>query len=481
MGIHRIYDVFNDVIWLTTFLCAIVNVRKMECLDKRESCSKIMEDYYKHLDEMRRRGTFCDAQLICRDDKRHSFPIHRAVLASCSPYFRALFTSGMTEAQNLHVEIPGIGSEAMNAIISYAYTRKFEISTDNVENLLSAADRFHVFGILKACGDFLYTQLSVENCIGIYKFANFHHCEQLSRKVWSYILVKFCEIAEESTEFLQLDISDLTTMLADDELNVRFEEDAFDAAVRWINFMPQTRKRYYCELLPNFRLGHINTDYFLEHVYTNPEIQHRRDCQSVMKEAWDTIQSIRSIGVVSSDARNPFLRPRVPHEVIFLVGGWARNGVTMSVETYDTRADKWYHAHPTLCAPRAYHGSVAMNNLIYVVGGYDGTRYHNSVLCFDPIKVAWREVAPMYAARCYVAVAELNGYVYACGGYDGRLRHNSVERYNPLTNQWSYVASMHRQRSDSGSAAVCGKCRELNRRNDNDNLLVQILYTNRYN
>ena len=41
------------------------------------------------------------------------------------------------------------------------------------------------------------------------------------------------------------------------------------------------------------------------------------------------------------DPTNPLARPRVPHELLFVVGGWSGGSPTNIVETYDTRADRW--------------------------------------------------------------------------------------------------------------------------------------------
>jgi len=38
---------------------------------------------------------------------------------------------------------------------------------------------------------------------------------------------------------------------------------------------------------------------------------------------------------------NPIARPRVPHELLFVVGGWSGGSPTNILETYDIRADRW--------------------------------------------------------------------------------------------------------------------------------------------
>lgn len=37
------------------------------------------------------------------------------------------------------------------------------------------------------------------------------------------------------------------------------------------------------------------------------------------------------------DLKNPLARPRVPHEILFAIGGWSAGSPTNFVETYDTR------------------------------------------------------------------------------------------------------------------------------------------------
>lgn len=54
--------------------------------------------------------------------------------------------------------------------------------------------------------------------------------------------------------------------------------------------------------------------------------------------------------------------------------------------------------------PRTYHGLCALNNLIYMIGGFDGNEHFSTVRSFDPVAKEWRERACMYHARCYVSV-----------------------------------------------------------------------------
>jgi kelch-like protein 10 len=52
-----------------------------------------------------------------------------------------------------------------------------------------------------------------------------------------------------------------------------------------------------------------------------------------------------------------------------------------------------------LTDPRAYHGTAALGHDIYVIGGFDGVEYFNSVRCFNPVTKGWSEIAPMNVKR----------------------------------------------------------------------------------
>ncbi len=64
------------------------------------------------------------------------------------------------------------------------------------------------------------------------------------------------------------------------------------------------------------------------------------------------------------------IRPRIPHEIMLIIGGWSLGSPTNSIETYDSRADIWQNFAHCDKVPRAYHGSIVIGNCIYIIGGY---------------------------------------------------------------------------------------------------------------
>lgn len=65
---------------------------------------------------------------------------------------------------------------------------------------------------------------------------------------------------------------------------------------------------------------------------------------------------------------HPLLRPRVPYDVLFAIGGWTAGSPTNFIETYDPRADRWLLSSDNDTVPRAYHGICTLKGLIYMIG-----------------------------------------------------------------------------------------------------------------
>ncbi|EDW46323.1 GM13266 [Drosophila sechellia] len=157
------------------------------------------------------------------------------------------------------------------------------------------------------------------------------------------------------------------------------------------------------------------------------------ECEAAKPLIVDTFKFMYDLDFLNPQADElttpPLAMPRLPHEVIFAIGGWSGGTSKGCIETYDTRADRWVTINAEDPAgPRAYHGTAVLGFKIFSIGGYDGVEYFNTCRVFDAVKKKWNEIAPMHCRRCYVSVTELNGMIYAIGGYDGHNRLNTVER-----------------------------------------------------
>jgi len=99
------------------------------------------------------------------------FPCHKALMASASEYFRCLFTTSLEEQGRSSIVIGGVCASSMELVLNYVYCGRVELTTENVQSLLSAANLFQLKGLRDGCADYMERKIEVDNCIGIHFFA----------------------------------------------------------------------------------------------------------------------------------------------------------------------------------------------------------------------------------------------------------------------------------------------------------------------
>lgn len=67
--------------------------------------------------------------------------VHKVVLASCSPYFRAMFTSSFRECSAPEVTLRDVCPQVFGRLIDFAYTSHITVGEKCVLHLLLAAMR----------------------------------------------------------------------------------------------------------------------------------------------------------------------------------------------------------------------------------------------------------------------------------------------------------------------------------------------------
>ncbi|XP_077580474.1 kelch-like protein 10 [Stigmatopora nigra] len=418
----------------------------MNCVDGRLE-GKFAECVY---EELRQTRGLSDA-IINVDHVE--FHIHKIIMCNSSPYFGALFLRWSTPDQKVYA-IQGLSAHLMQLFIDFAYTGSVFVTEDNVKDLLIAADKFNVSGIVEICCRFLTEQLCPENCIGIWQFTMNCHTPQLQQNAYQYILYHFEEVAT-SDELRQLSMQDFGEMLDRDDLIVKKENIVYEAILHWIAQEPWERGKNMPTLLSKIRLALTSQEYITINVLTNQLVQNSRECLEMVTFASRVINHMAANSV--SAYCNLVARPRLPSAILLAIGGWSGPSATECIEAYDVHANCWDYLFENMDQPRAYCGATFLNDAIYCLGGFDGTEHYNTVSRFDLRTRTWQEVAPMHSRRCYVSVTVLNGCIFALGGYDGHVRLKTAEYYRPETNQWTLVNSMHEQRSDASCTTLNDK------------------------
>ncbi|XP_015785870.1 kelch-like protein diablo [Tetranychus urticae] len=403
------------------------------------------------LHSLRKRRELCDVVLIV---SKRKILAHRVVLSACSPYFHAMFTGELQESRQAEVEIKDIDEHAMELLVDFAYTSHIVVEEGNVQVLLPAACLLQMTEIQEVCCEFLKRQLDPSNCLGIRAFADTHSCQKLFHYADKFTQERFQEVIE-SEEFLLLPVHQLIDIISSDELNVRLEEQVYNAIMSWVKYNVAERRQHLRLVLEHVRLSQLTAKFLVGTVGSDILIKSDDVCRDLVDEAKNylLLPNERAIMIGSR------FRPRKPirkGEVLFAVGGWCSGDAISSVERYDPNTNEWRMVAP-MSKRRCGVGVGVLNDLLYAVGGHDGQSYLNSIERYDPHTNQWStDVAPTDSCRTSVGVAVLNDCLYAVGGQDGVSCLNYVEKYDPNTNRWTKVAPMSTKRLGVAVAVLNG-------------------------
>ncbi|XP_077998525.1 kelch-like protein 17 [Glandiceps talaboti] len=394
------------------------------------------QDAFVAMYRMRQRGVLCDITLKVGLGR---IPAHKLVLASCSPYFQAMFTSDMSECRQPEITMHDVDCHALELLVKFAYTAEVTVTEKNVQTLLPAASLLQLHTVREACCRFLMDQLDPTNCLGIRRFADTHGCYELQQTSHKFALLNFTEVSQ-SEEFHQLPKQEVLDLISSDQLNVMSEELVFEAVIRWISHDVTTRGQYTAELTKFVRLPLLSRDFFMNHVESNNIVRTCVECKDYLIEAMKYHLCPEQRAILQSP-RTRERRAEGLTSMLFSIGGGSLFAIHSECECYDARKDRWTTVAP-MTTRRARLGVGVIAGQIYAVGGYDGTNDLASVECYCVYTNMWQTVEPLGTRRSCVGVGIMNGLLFAMGGYDGASCLNSCERYDPLTNIWTSIAPM---------------------------------------
>ncbi|XP_035229277.1 kelch-like protein 10 isoform X2 [Stegodyphus dumicola] len=393
------------------------------------------------LNRLRMTGKYCDVVLATEDGGM--FRVHKAAMCWCSSYFRTVFTTSLADLTSgdksktrNFILIPNVSASILETIIHYAYSGKTLVNEDNVNELLPAADQFDVEGMVDYCTKFLLKSLSAENCLGIWRFGKDYFIKSLEQEAFRFVLNHFPAVVETSEEFFELSDSSLKCILKEDTLNTKKELPVWKSIRRWCDYKLTERLPYIPTLLQCVRLAVMPIKDFQEVIDDDKVKNYECGVFTSLVAKYILGKEIKFLSASEFQKVEPLFIPRLPHDVLFCLGGWSLSGPTNLLEVYDCRIDNWKLVELEHSIwPRVYHKCISYAHYIYVLGGSEGFSCLNTCLRFDTLAKKFEEVSPMHERRCYLSAVLLSDKIYAIGGYNGDDRLGTVEEYNIQLNQ----------------------------------------------
>ncbi|XP_069505375.1 kelch-like ECH-associated protein 1A isoform X2 [Ambystoma mexicanum] len=401
---------------------------------------------FERMDELRKNNELCDARLrVNHCGEEEIFQVHKVVLAACSPYFKAMFTSDFRECHAEEIAIQDVSPKVMRKLIEFAYTSRITVGEKCVLHVLLASTMYQMDDVAKACCDFLVKHLDPSNVIGILKFAERIGCMDLFQKGKEYINLHFSEVIREE-EFLNLNHCELLELISQDSLNVLCESEIYNACLQWIRCDLNNRAEYFYIILNAVQIHALPPSFIKLQLRECPILHKVNSCRDYLSRIFQAMA-----------LRKPLPRIRLRgNPLIYAAGGFLQHSLP-SMVAYNPRTDEWIKLTDMPC-PRSGLGACTVRGLFYAVGGRNNAPNENTdssaLDCFNPMTQQWLSRCAMNVPRNRVGVGVIDAAIYAIGGSSGSDHHSSVEKYDPDSDVWMFVASMFVPRIGAG-VAVC--------------------------
>ena len=188
---------------------------------------------------------------------------------------------------------------------------------------------------------------------------------------------------------------------------------------------------------------------------------------SASSSASSAVDSFWTTGFPMPTARSEIAGAAL-NDKIYIIGGFDETGrSSSSVQVYDASVGEWVTTTATattktvapLPEPLDHAAAASYNGKLYVVGGGYLNRgdLSNKLFIYDPTTNKWTEGKDMPSARGALTANFINGTLYAVGGVDASGAVSDNWAYNPVTNTWTEKAPLPTAREHLTSVVVDDK------------------------
>lgn len=416
--------------------------------------TKFVDNDYRHsfmpsMEAMWKDSHYTDIGLKFQDTTIHC---HKLILGTASPFFNAMFTSGLKESSSSEIEINDIEAGAAQSLIKYVYTGMLEITVNNVESLVPACELFQFNRLKKPCEDFMLQHVGPSNCIGFCKFAKLYSLEELVDKSRKYMMTHFRDVVLHSDEFTKLSPADLIEYISDDEIVVPNENIVFEAVKRWVKAAEEERTPSFTSIAEYIRFPFCTGDFLCYEVMEEP-LMVGPECQKILQEAraYHMIPDQRPY--FSTDRARPRLSSRCSL-TLYVLGGILENNDCCTNIAFMHYGGKTLSelAQAGLKRPLEdlrFSSACATPKGILVTGGSDGTSVQDDCFFLTAESLKKESMGSMECARFRHQSVLHDHAVFVIGGEDEFCRPlSSVEKFDLHLETWSEVASMHQPLSN---------------------------------
>jgi len=359
------------------------------------------------------------------------FHCHKLILAIKSPYFDQKFFPSAA-ASHEQIVLNDISADGFDKVLQFMYTGETELSDENVEHVLRAADLMKLTELTTFCVDYLAASLSPETCSRYWKIAEQMNLATLALACKRLCVKEFGKIRSSSVVG-SLSEKMMRELLEDDDLVVESEEHVCETLLTWLNSQSNPVQPY--QLLTHIRWSGVPVEYVKTKLITNNVLMTDRQCFEFLSK----VISYRLTGV-QFNGLNTFHRPSTGVEQCVVVVGQIDGGTPTSdvhrVSLQRKELTRNMQAIP-YTMQKEVAACVGLSGIqLFVTGiGENMSETWKWESAFG-----WVRCADLLKGRRRHCAAFVNSTsMYVLGGFDDNLKVSldRIEQYSTVTNKWT--------------------------------------------
>lgn len=398
-----------------------------------------------------------------------SFPCHRALLASSSDYFWAMFGEGTAESSAGSIRLPALTPQGLETILDFLYSGWLSLSASTLPVVLKTARYLQVETALSVCERFMMESLNAENCCCYANLAECHALLNILETANQTIAMEMKGLLQENRDdLLSLNIQSLTAVLDADDVPGVKELDLVKLTLSWLEEngpLPLLKSNF---LLSRLRFGLVAPEDLMK-----LSCAHKAMATPLIRGQLTRILEYHGMGSAQpiAQSRQSTLRES-PNRVVLVGGGASVNWPEQQVWAFDPRSRK---CSPTSCVLPLRLKSFCVCSLggfLFVLGGdevkvgEEGAKTSvtmetsNRVWRFDSRFGSWEKVESMLERRAQFTCCLLQHTIYAIGGRQSLPSTNtdaavaSVEFYDMRAGKWRRGVTLPRPLYGHASATL---------------------------
>eukprot|EP01156_Anaeramoeba_ignava_P017797 Anaeramoba_ignava/a90049_29.p1 GENE.a90049_29~~a90049_29.p1 ORF type:complete len:493 (-),score=164.45 a90049_29:111-1589(-) len=178
---------------------------------------------------------------------------HKVLLSTASEYWMRMFYGlkwkEVSQKRIAEVVVPDFQAETFIKVMEYVYTREINIDSDSVFDVLRAADKYIILGLVDICVEVLMKNINQDNCFQILEFGKYFSTDQLVKKTTDFISENSIDLLTDSQALVNFSRETIKEILMSNSITIR-EFELFQQIVEWgRNQIKSTGNSLYEEIL----------------------------------------------------------------------------------------------------------------------------------------------------------------------------------------------------------------------------------------